>query len=436
MSFTGLAILVLVIVLVLMFLRMPIGLAMALGGFVGLCLIRGVPASLSNIAVVAFRQGSFYMMTVIPLFIFMGILASYGGLSERAFFCINKWIGHLPGGLAMAVSGACAAFGAVCGDHIATAGTLLQVALPQMRKCKYKDVLSLGCIASSGNLGILIPPSSAFIIYGIVTQESIGKLFLAGILPGILMMLLFWVAIYIWVKLDPQVAPTSPRVSWPERLRSLSGLWEILVVFLLVMGGIYTGVFTPTEGAACGAAVVLIFCIAHRSLSWHNFKAALNETGQLSALIFLLIIGAMIFSTFLTATEVGMRMAEFIESSHVTPLVVLIIILVIYLILGCIMDIFAAILVTLPIFYPLILALGYDSIWFGVQIVIMVCIGSVTPPVGFLVFAVKGMVKDVPLFTIFKGTVPFIIAMVVCDIILIAFPIISVILPKLMMGQL
>jgi tripartite ATP-independent transporter DctM subunit len=434
MTFTELAILGILLVLVLMFLKMPVGLAMALGGFIGLCLIRGVPASLSNIAVVALRQGTFYMMTVIPLFIFMGIVASYGGLSARAFSTINKWMGHLPGGLAMAVAGACAAFGAVCGDNIATAGTLLQVALPEMRKNGYKDELSLGCIACSGNLGFLIPPSAAFIIYGIVTQESIGKLFLAGILPGILVMLLFWITIYIWVKTEPSIAPMGPKATWPERIRSIGGMWEILIVFLVVMGGIYTGIFTPTEGAACGAAIVLIVCLARRKLSWKHFQASLSETGQLTALIFLMIMGAMIFSTFLTTTEVGFRMAEWIQSSQIHPMVVLAAILILYLILGCIMDIFAAILVTLPIFYPLMMALGFDSIWFGVQIVMMVCIGGITPPVGILVFAVKGMAPDVPLYTIFRGTVPFVLAMIVAVIILIAFPDISTIIPRLMTG--
>ncbi|MFC1845994.1 TRAP transporter large permease [Chloroflexota bacterium] len=433
MNFTEIALLGIFIFLVLMFMRMPIGLAMALAGFIGLSLIRGMPASLSNMAVVTFRNGTFYMMTVIPLFIFMGILASHGGISNRAFNAINKWIGHLPGGLAMAVSGACAAFGAVCGDHIATAGTMLQVALPEMRRHKYKDELSLGCIACSGNLGFLIPPSAAFIIYGIVTQESIGSLFLAGILPGILLMLCFWITIYIWVKLRPEVAPLAPRSSWGERLRSMSALWEIGIVFLVVMGGIYGGLFTPTEAAACGTTIIVLICLARRNLSWGNFKAAMIQTGELTALIFLMIIGAMIFSSFLTTTEVSIRLAEWIQASQIHPMFVLAVILIVYIILGFIMDIFAAILVTLPIFYPLMMALGFDSLWFGVQVVIMICIGSVTPPVGLLVFAVKGMARDVPLFTIFRGTIPFITAMIFCDIILIAFPQISLIIPYLIM---
>jgi len=432
MSYTELAVIGILVVLLLMFLRMPVGLAMALGGFVGLWLTRGMSASLSNIAVVSFRQASYYMMTVIPLFVFMGILASYGGLSERAFQSINKWMGHLPGGLAMAVSGACAAFGAVCGDHIATAGTMLQVALPQMRKNGYKDELSLGCIACSGNLGFLIPPSSAFIIYGIVTQESIGKLFLAGILPGILLTTLFCLTIYIWVRVQPNIAPRGPRASWSDRLRSLAGFWEIMVVFIMVMGGIYAGIFTPTEGAACGVAIVAIVCIARRKLSWQAFKAALTETGQLTAMIFLMIIGAMIFSSFMTTTEISLRIAEFIQNSQIHRMVILISVLAIYLVLGCVMDIFAAILVTLPIFYPLMMALGFDSIWFGVLVVMMVCIGSVTPPVGILIFAVKGMTKDTPLITIFKGTIPFVSAMMAGVIILVLFPQISLFLPHLM----
>ncbi len=432
MNYSEIALLGIGLFLVLMFFRMPIGLAMGLTGFLGLYVIRGGPAALSQVAIVTYRQATFYETTVLPLFIFMGILASHGGISERAFSAINKWIGHFRGGLAMACTGASAAFGAVCGSNIATAATLLSVALPEMRRFKYKDELSLGTIACGGNLGFIIPPSGAFVIYGLVTQESIGKLFLAGILPGILLTLLYCLAIYIWVRAKPEIAPQTPKVSMAERVRSTKDLWEVILIFILVMGGIYMGVFTATEGGAVGSAVILIICLARSKLSWKKFQQALMETGELTGIIFIMIIGSMIFSSFLTTTEVGLKLAHWIEGANIQPVLILTAILIIYILAGCFMDIYAVILVTLPIFYPLVIGIGYDSILFGVLIVFMIMIGCVTPPVGILVFAVKGMARDVPLPIIFRGTMPFILATIFCVGILILVPQLSLLLPNLM----
>ena len=422
------------IFLILMFLKMPIGLAMALAGFIGICFARGVSPALNNIGVNAYSTATSYHLSVIPLFILMGVLAGYGGVSKDAFSTLHKWVGHFPGGLAMATSGACAAFGAVCGDHIATAATMCSAALPEMRRYKYKDELSLGCIAASGNLGFLIPPSAAFIVYGFITQVSIGSLFMAGILPGLLLTLLFWLAIYLQCRVNPMIAPPGPKVNWRERLKALRGIWGIFILFIIVMGGIYAGVFTPTEAGAVGALATFILSVISRQLTWSGFINSLFETIKTTALIFLLIIGAMIFSTFLTASEIPITLGAYIENLEVNRYVILGAILMFYVITGFFMDIFALLLVSLPIVFPIVvLSLGFDPVFFGVLAVLTIAMGSISPPVGILVFAVHGIVREVPLFTIFRGCLPFLGAMFICLIILVAFPQISLVLPNLML---
>jgi len=419
--------------LILMFLKMPIGLAMALAGFIGISLIRGIAPALGNISVIAYSTATSYHLSVIPLFVLMGVLAGYGGVSKNAFSTLNKWIGHLRGGLAMATTGACGAFGAVCGDHIATAATMCSAALPEMRRYKYSDELSLGCIAAGGNLGFLIPPSAAFIIYGFVTQTSIGSLFIAGILPGILLTLLFWIVIYFLCRLDPTLAPPGPKVSWMERLKAIRGIWGIFLLFIIVMGGIYTGIFTPTEAGAIGAFAAFILGAASRQLSWQGFAHSLWETIATTAMIFLLIIGAMIFSTFLTSAEVAITVGNLIEGWDVNRYVILAAILIFYVITGFFMDIFALLIVSLPIVFPIVAGpLGFDPVLFGVLSVLTIMMGSISPPVGVVVFAVYGIVKDVPLFKIFRGCMPFLAAMLICLIILVAFPQISLVLPNFM----
>lgn len=422
------------IFLVLMFLKMPIGLAMALAGFIGISLTRGVSPALNNIGIIAYTTATSYHLSVIPLFVLMGILAGYGGVSKDAFATLHKWIGHFPGGLAMATTGACAAFGAVCGDHIATAATMCSAALPEMRRYKYSDELSLGCIAAGGNLGFLIPPSAAFIIYGFITQVSIGSLFIAGILPGLLLTFLFWIQIYIQCRVNPALASPGPKVSWGARLKALRGIWGIFLLFIIVMGGIYAGVFTPTEAGAVGAFATFLLGVTSRQLTRQGFVNSLLETVKTTALIFLLIIGAMVFSTFLTATEVTITVGKLIEGWHVNPYIILTTILIFYVITGFFMDIFALLLVSLPIVFPIIVTqLGFDPVFFGVLAVLTIIMGSISPPVGVVVFAVHGIVRDVPLFTIFRGCMPFLGAMFVCLIILVAFPQISLVLPNLML---
>jgi len=419
--------------LILMFLRMHIGISLMIAGLVGITLSRGLPAALSTIGTTVYRVGASGYLAVIPLFVLMGILAGAGGVSKAAFSTFYKWFGRLPGGLAMATVSACAAFGAVCGDNIATAATMCKAALPEMRKYGYSDELSTGSIAAGGNLGILIPPSTAFIIYGFVTQTAIGALFIAGILPGILLTAMFCIQIYLQCKLNPALAQIAPKITWKERLIATKGIVGIVIVFIIVMGGLLRGFFTPSEAGAVGAFAVLIVSLISRQTSWKVIGHSLLEAGKISAMIMLLIFGATIFSHFLTTTEIAQAFANAIEEANLGPYVVMAIIIVLYLILGCITDIWAILIVTLPIFFPMMTALGFDPLHFGVLCVLAIMAGCITPPVGVVVFSLGGMLRgEVPIYTIFRGCMPFVMTMVVCLVILVAFPQISTFLPNLM----
>ncbi len=434
MSHESIAILGIVLLLVLMFLRMPIAVCMILAGFIGICLVRGVPAGLVNLSRTAYNNATSYQLSMIPLFIFMGELAFRGGLSQDAFLTLYRWVGHLKGGLAMATVGACAAFGAVCGSHVATAATMCSAALPEMRRYKYNDTLSLGSICGGGNLGIMIPPSSAFVIYGFATTVPVGPLFIAGIVPGILITVLFCFQIYIQCALKPELGPSGPRYSWTEKFIALQGIWRILVVFILVIGGIYTGIFTPTESAAVGVFLVFILSIMKRQLTWNAFFDSIMGTVKISAMILLLVIGSMVFGTFLTSTETTVALANLIGQLEVNPYIILIAVMIFYIITGFFLDIYAVLLITLPILYPIVvLALGFDPLVFGVLSVLTVMIGSITPPVGVVVFAVAGRVKEVPIYEIFRGCMPFVVTMCVGLVLLIIFPGLSTLLPHSML---
>ena len=433
LSLMDIAIVMIVAFLILMFLRMPIGVAMVVTGFLGLVIIRGLPAALSGLSVITWRNGINYSLIVIPLFTWMGLLASYGGISKDAFSSLYKWVGRLPGGLAMACTCACAAFGAVCGSHVATAVTMCTVALPEMRKYNYSDEFSLGCIAASGNLGIIIPPSTAFIVYGFVTETSIGSLFISGILPGILITIMFCVQIYIQCRLNPQLGIIGPRTSLKEKVISLKGLWAIVLVFIIVMGGIYAGFFTPNEAAAVGAFAVLIIGLVNRQLTWKGFRSSLAETGKITAMIMILIIGAMLFGAFITTSELPQTTANLVKTLSVNRYLIMGAILVFYILAGFIMDIYSVLIISLPIFFPIVTALGFDPVHFGVLSVLTVMMGAISPPFGVVVFAVGGMNRDVPLFTIFRGAFPFLLCMLLGLIILLIFPEISTFLPNLAM---
>ncbi len=421
-----------IVVFVFIFLNTPIGISLALVGFIGVGIVRGMDSGLSTLGVDAFRTAASYNFCVIPLFVSMGFLASKAGLSDGAFEAIHKWIGHVRGGLAMAATGACAMFAAICGGAVATATTVAAVALPQMRKHGYDDVLSLGVLAAGGNLGFLIPPSMGFMLYAIITEQSIGTLFISGILPGILLTFLFMFTIWIMCRLKPSLAQPSPGASWKERFVSTRHTIPSIILILLVLGGIYAGFFTPTEAGAVGVLGVIIIGLANRRLTWQGFISALRESAKLYGMVFILIIGTMIYSRFLVVTELPLYLSETIASVEVSPHVVLIICLFFYILIGFIMDIMAMLMLTVPILHPVLVSLGFDPVLLAVLTIITVLMGHISPPVGIVVFGLAGYVRDVPVYTIFRGALPFLITMLVCLAILIAFPQISLLLPNLM----
>ena len=417
---------------VLIFLNMPIGLSLAMVGFIGLGVIRGMEPGLSVLGMEYFRQASKYPFSVIPLFVGMGFLASEVRLSSDAFYAINKWIGHWRGGLAMATTGACGMFAAICGDAIATSTTVAAVALPVMRKHKYANVLSLGCLAAGGNLGFLIPPSLGFIFYAILTEQSVGTLFMSGILPGLLLTGLFMVTIWIMCRINPRLAPPSPKASWRERVGSLRYVIGSLLLIMLVLGGIYAGFFTPTEAGAVGVFGVIVLGLLNRQLTWQGLTSSLYETVKLVGKIFILVIGAMVFSRFMCVTEIPLHLADAIGKLITSPYVVLAIIMIFYILIGFIMDIMSIILLAAPILHPILVGLGFDPVWLAVITMITVLMGHISPPVGIVVYGLSGYVTDVPIFTIFRGALPFLGAMLVCLVILIAFPQISLLIPYMM----
>ena len=426
---TFIGILGIVCVFMLLLSKMPIGFAMAFVGFLGICAVMGVGPAFSNMAVIPIRQASSYIMSAIPLFVLMGLIASQSGLSTNAFYAVNKWVGHWRGGLAISAIGGSAAFGAVCGDIVSASVTMCTVCLPEMRKYRYRDEMSLGCIAAGGNLSFLIPPSIGFIIYAILTEVSIGSLFTAGIFPGILLAFLFALVVTIRCRINPKLAPVGPRANWKDRISSLRELWGFLFLILLVLGGIYGGIFTPTEAGAIGAFGAFVLGIFKRKFSWQAIGKCIGGTASITGMIFTLIIGAMIFNTFMVVTEIPLSLTNFIAELDTSPYLILIIILAFYILIGFVMDIMSIIMLTVPVLHPLLVGLGFDPVWVGVLVLLTIVIGQISPPFGMIVFVLSGVVKDVPLYIIFRGAFPFLMAMVVGLIILIIFPDIALFLP-------
>jgi len=436
MDLTGIQIgwLMLVLALGIMLLGFPVAVTMIIAGLVGMWLIRGEGPALTLLAYMSFRQSLNEVLIIIPLFTWMGTLAARGGISTDAFTSLNKWVGQLRGGLAMAVAAACAGFGAVCGNHIATAVAMSKVALPEMRRFNYKDSFSLGTIAASGNLGIMIPPSGAFILFGFLTETSIPALFLAGIIPGIFVMLLFWGQIGIQTRLNPSLGPAGHNVGWLDRLKSSYLLLPILLVFLIVMGGIYTGIFTPTEGASWGCVAIIIVSLIRKRLNWQTFTQSMRDSLPVSGMIMLMLIGGWIFSATLASSGLPQHITNFIAGLGVNRYLIIIMMMIVYLIAGTIMDIYAVLIITLPIFFPLVLALGFDPLQFGVLCVLSIMAGSISPPFGIIVYAVQGINKDVTMGTIFKGVIPFFVTLVISILILIFVPQIATFLPYHQLG--
>jgi len=432
MSPTTVGIIGIIALFVLIFSRMPVGFLMAIIGFAGFAAIVSVDASLNLLAKDIFSVFASYNLTVIPLFVLMGQIAFHSGISQRLFDTAYRFIGHLPGGLAIATVGACAAFSAICGSTNATAATMGAATLPEMKRYNYKPELATGVVAAGGSLGILIPPSVIFIVYGILTEQSIGELFLAGILPGVLLTLFFVAAILIWATVRPELGPKGPKSTWKQRFASLPGTIETLIIFVVVMGGLFGGVFTPTEAGAVGAFATLAVAVIKRNIDWSGFVQALFETTRISAMILVIVAGATVFGHFLAVSRIPYDIASWIASFQMHPAVIMSFIILIYLIGGCFIDSLALIMLTIPIFYPVVLDYGFDPIWFGVVVVLITQIGVITPPVGVNVYVVSGVARDVPLSVIFKGVVPMLIAMIILTFLLIPFPQIATFLPGLL----
>ena len=420
-------------VFVLIFLGMPIAFAMMLVGFAGLSVLASVDAALPKAASTIWQVASFYPYTVIPLFVIMGGFAGSSGITRELYASFEKWTRRLPGGLAIATIGACGGFAAVSGSSVATAATMGTVALPEMERFRYDPRLATGSVAAGGTLGFLIPPSIGFVVYGMLTEQSIGKLLIAGILPGILLTAAYIAIVVFWVKYWPAAAPANPDpVSSREKLLALKGVWEPLAIFFFVMGGIYTGFFTPTEAGAIGATVLLLVTIVKRTLTGTALFEALTEAVRISAMVLMLVAGANVFSYFMALSTIPMKVASWTAALQVSPYVIHVVILVIFLILGCFLDAISMMVLTLPVIYPVILALHFDPIWFGVIAVLMMEAGLITPPMGLNIFTVAGVAKGVRLETIFRGVAPFLLSIFVVAFILTVFPQVALILPNMM----
>jgi len=421
-----------IVLVALMFLKIPVGFVMALVGLLGFAFLVSWEAALNLMAQDFSSIFGSYNLTVIPLFVLMGQMAHHSGMSGRLFHAAYRFLGTLPGGLAVATIGACAGFSAICGSTSATAATMAAVALPEMKKYNYDPALATGVVAAGGSLGILIPPSTIFIVYGIMTEQSVGKLFLAGVMPGILMTLLFIVTVFIWTWNRPDLAMPGARFTLREKIASLAGVVETLILFVAVMGGLFIGFFTPTEAAAIGAFGTLLIAVVGRHLSWKGFTQSLVETTRVSCMILVIVAGATVFGHFLAVTRIPFDVGNWVMGLQMPPWGVMALIILVYIVLGCLMDSLAMIMLTIPIFFPVITALGYDPIWFGVIIVLVTGMGVITPPVGINVYVVAGVARDVPLHVIFRGALRLLAAQVVTAILLILFPQIALWLPAMM----
>ncbi len=432
MSPVALAFLSVVLLFILIFMRMPVAFVMLLIGITGYALVVSPAAAFTIAAQTIYSNFSSYSLIVVPLFVWMGFIAFYSGLSSKIFEATYKIVGDLPGGLAIATIAACTAFGAICGSTTATAATMSSVAFPEMNKYNYKKSFSTATIASAAIIGVMVPPSVIFILYGVSTGESISALFMAGVVPGFLLMAVFMITAWIVAVRNPEVAPPGPAVPFGEKVKALfSAGMEVVVIFLSVMGGLFAGWFTPTEAGAVGVFATLVVTVFRKSLTWEGFKKSLSASVNLSAMILFLVASAFVYSKFLAVTGLPAAMATMAASAPLPPVIVLLLILFVYFLLGLFIDALALVLMTTPIFYPIILQLGYDPVWFGVIVVLALGMGVITPPVGANVYVVAGVAKDLDVMEIFSGVWPYLLAIIVCLIILIIFPGIALFLPGL-----
>ncbi|MEE8419080.1 MAG: TRAP transporter large permease subunit [Dehalococcoidales bacterium] len=416
--------------LLLFFLRVPVAFAMAIVGLAGFAFLSSPGPALSILALDIFHQFSSYPLSVIPMFILMGSFAFASGINRRLYDTAYIWIGHLRGGLTMATVLACSGFAAICGSTAATAATMGKVALPEMKRYGYDDQLATGTVAAAGTLGIIIPPSTVLIVYGLLTEESIGKLFVAGILPGILLSLFFVLTVYIICKRNPSLGPPGDPTTWKKKFRSVNGIIEAAILFALTVGGLLLGWFSPTQAGAIGAVGALIIGLARRELSWPKFMEASKDGIRTSCMVIFIITGATIFGHFMAISRIPFVLIEWLEMLAIPTMGIVLLIILIFFVGGFFMDSMALIVLLIPILYPLLNTLGIDLIWFGVIVVLVAEMGVITPPVGINVFVIKGIAPDIPIETIFRGIFPFLIALIIATIILILIPQIATFLPS------
>ncbi|MGL1862653.1 MAG: TRAP transporter large permease [Pseudodesulfovibrio sp.] len=426
-----------IVVMVCLFMtRMPVAFVMMLVGLVGFSLLTSWKGGLNLLSRNVYDSFAAYELSTIPLFILMGQIAFNCGISKRLYNTAYHFLGNVRGGLAMATVSACTAFGAVCGSSPATAATMSTVGIPEMKRYGYANSLATASVASGGGLGMIMPPSVVLIIYGVLTEQSIGALFVSGIFPALLLTVLFIIGIYIQCRIDPTLGPKGDSFTWPEKFKSLLGLIDTMIIFSLVIGGIFQGWFTPTEAASIGVLSVLTLAVIKRQLSWEAFVNSLYETLRTSCMVLVLIAGAVVFGKFLAVTRIPFDIANFVGALDMPPFAIMACIIAIYFIGGCFMDSLALIMLTIPVFFPVVTSMGYDPIWFGIIIVLVTEMGVITPPVGINVYVVYGMCQkiapDVTLEEIFKGIMPFMISIIVGIALLFIFPQIILFLPELM----
>ena len=422
---------ILALLFILFFLGMPVGFAMGIVGFVGFSAVVSLKAGLNMISSVVWDTFSQYGLTVIPLFIFMGQIAFYSGVNEKLYQAAYKWVGRVRGGVAMATVLACAAFSAICGSNAATAATMTTVALPQMKRFRYDMRLSTGAVACGSTLGVVIPPSVVLIVIGLSTEQSIARLFYGGVGAGLVLTVFLMLAVAMVCRVHPDWGPVGPKTPLKEKIRALAGAFEMVVLFLLVMLGLYFGFFTPAEAGAAGSFLAVALCVVQRRLTWQGFVNAVRDTLRISCMVIVIVAGAMIFGRFLAVTRIPFDIASWVAALALPRFLILLIIFGVYVVGGAVMDALALLLITIPVFYPVAMELGYDPIWFAVTITVITTMGAVTPPVGATTYVVGGMAPDVPLEDVFRGVTWFLPAYALCILVLWIFPSIITALPSL-----
>lgn len=421
--------------LVLIMLRVPVAICLGVVGFLGYAAIEGWARAATVIGTAPFDIATAYALSVVPLFVLMGELASASGMSTRLFEGAKAMFGTFRGALAYATIGACAAFGAVCGSSVATAATMTRLAIPEMRRNGYDARLSSGSVAAGATLGILIPPSLIFVIYAIIAQQSVPRLFAAGLLPGLVLTVLYLGVAAVMVMLRPSSAPHGEARPWPQRLQRLLGMWEFLLLFGASVGGIYAGLFSPTEAAAVGAFMALVIGLVRRTLGLRTFLKCLVDTLKTTCMLFMIVICAVIFSYFVVQAQLPGALIAWIQESRMSPLGLMLTLIAVYIVLGCFLEGLGLILITVPVFLPVVVGSGFDPVWFGVIVVVVVEMGLITPPVGMNLFVIQGQARDIPIMSIYKGTLPFLFAPLVLIALLLLFPDLALVLPRLLYGQ-